>query len=111
MEGFVNAYPARTHHLRSVSRDDQGSSISPILFNIYVNDIPRTSQSTICMFAKDTAILAQSNDLQLVTHFLHKHLAKLEDWFSTWKIALNVAKTEAVFFSHHIRKNSHTLIT
>ncbi|GFU00916.1 probable RNA-directed DNA polymerase from transposon X-element [Trichonephila clavipes] len=81
-----------------------GSSISPILFNIYVNDIPRTSQSTICMFADDTAILAQSNELQLVTHFLHKHIAKLEDWFSTWKIALNVAKTEAVFFSHHIKK-------
>ncbi|GFU80900.1 RNA-directed DNA polymerase from mobile element jockey [Trichonephila clavipes] len=59
----------------------QGSSISPILFNIYVNDIPRTSQSTICMFADDTAILAQSNELQLVTHFLHKHIAKLEDWF------------------------------
>ncbi|GFW30849.1 probable RNA-directed DNA polymerase from transposon X-element, partial [Trichonephila clavipes] len=56
------------------------------------------------MFADDTAILAQSNELQLVTHFLHKHIAKLEDWFSTWKIALNVAKTEAVFFSHHIKK-------
>ncbi|GFX41715.1 hypothetical protein TNCV_233941 [Trichonephila clavipes] len=63
----------------------------------------RTSQSTICMFADDTAILAQSNELQLVTHFLHKHIAKLEDWFSTWKIALIVAKTEAVF-SYHIRK-------
>ncbi|GFS93349.1 RNA-directed DNA polymerase from mobile element jockey [Trichonephila clavipes] len=82
----------------------QGSSISPILFNTYVNDIPRTNQSTICTFADDTVILAQSNELQLVTHFLHKHIAKLEDWFSTWKIALNVAKTEAVFFSHHIKK-------
>ncbi|GFT34295.1 RNA-directed DNA polymerase from mobile element jockey [Trichonephila clavipes] len=89
---------------RIIAGTPQGSSISPILFNIYVNDIPRTSQSTICMFADDTAILAQSNELQLVTHFLHKHIAKLEDWFSTWKIALNVAKTEAVFFSHHIRK-------
>ncbi|GFT73218.1 RNA-directed DNA polymerase from mobile element jockey [Trichonephila clavipes] len=47
----------------------QGSSISPILFNIYVNDTPRTSQSTICMFADDTAILAQSNELQLVTPY------------------------------------------
>ncbi|GFU93396.1 RNA-directed DNA polymerase from mobile element jockey [Trichonephila clavipes] len=55
------------------------------------------------MFADDTAILAQSNELQLVTHFLHKHIAKLEDWFSTWKIDLNVAKTEAVF-SYHIKK-------
>ncbi|GFU27189.1 RNA-directed DNA polymerase from mobile element jockey [Trichonephila clavipes] len=103
------SFAVKVNNIHSTNRKinagtPQGSSISPILFNIYVNDIPRTSQSTICMFADDTAILAQSNELQLVTHFLHKHIAKLEDWFSTWKIALNVAKTEAVFFSHHIKK-------
>ncbi|GFW10301.1 probable RNA-directed DNA polymerase from transposon X-element [Trichonephila clavipes] len=103
------SFAVKVNNIHSTNRNinagtPQGSSISPILFNIYVNDIPRTSESTICMFADDTAILAQSNELQLVTHFLHKHIAKLEDWFSTWKIALNVAKTEAVFFSHHIKK-------
>ncbi|GFT26313.1 probable RNA-directed DNA polymerase from transposon X-element [Trichonephila clavipes] len=100
----VKVNNSHSSNRRITAGTPQGSSISPILFNIYVNDIPRTSQSTICMFADDTAILAQSNELQLVTHFLHKHIAKLEDWFSTWKIALNVAKTEAVFFSYHIKK-------
>ncbi|GFV08496.1 probable RNA-directed DNA polymerase from transposon X-element [Trichonephila clavipes] len=108
------SFAVKVNNIHSTNRKinagtPQGSSISPILFNIYVNDIPRTSQSTICMFADDTAILAQSNELQLVTHFLHKHIAKLEDWFSTWKIALNVAKREAVFFSHHIKKESPKL--
>ncbi|GFW35174.1 RNA-directed DNA polymerase from mobile element jockey [Trichonephila clavipes] len=63
-----------------------------------------TSQTTICMYADDTLICAQSNELALITHFLHKYLAKLEEWFSIWKIALNVSKTEAIFFSHHIKK-------
>ncbi|GFU16779.1 hypothetical protein TNCV_4197321 [Trichonephila clavipes] len=48
-----------------------------------------------------TAILAQSASKACVTHFLHKHLAELEDWYKKWKIAINPTKTEAVFFSKH----------
>ncbi|GFV69713.1 RNA-directed DNA polymerase from mobile element jockey [Trichonephila clavipes] len=36
----------------------QGTLISPLLFNIYVNDIPIRHNTTLCMFADDTAILA-----------------------------------------------------
>ncbi|GFW13333.1 RNA-directed DNA polymerase from mobile element jockey [Trichonephila clavipes] len=82
----------------------QGALLSPTLFNIYVNDIPRTSFSTICLYADDTAILVQNANLQMLAHQLHKHLARLEHWLSTWKIALNVEKTEAVFFSRNIKK-------
>ncbi|GFV62549.1 probable RNA-directed DNA polymerase from transposon X-element [Trichonephila clavipes] len=32
-----------------------------------------------------------------ITHFLHRHLAELEDWFKKWKISINPEKTEAVF--------------
>ncbi|GFU86256.1 probable RNA-directed DNA polymerase from transposon X-element [Trichonephila clavipes] len=48
----------------------------------------------------DTAILAQSASKACVTHFLHKHLVELEDWYKKWKIAINPTKTEAVFFSN-----------
>ncbi|GFV47543.1 RNA-directed DNA polymerase from mobile element jockey [Trichonephila clavipes] len=51
----------------------QGSSLASALFNIYVNNIPRTSQTTICMYADDTSICKQSNEFALITHFLQKH--------------------------------------
>ncbi|GFV25528.1 RNA-directed DNA polymerase from mobile element jockey [Trichonephila clavipes] len=72
ISSFINnrSFSVKVNNTHSTNRriiagTPQGSSISSILFNIYVNDIPRTSQSTICMFADDTAILAQSNELQL----------------------------------------------
>ncbi|GFX75376.1 RNA-directed DNA polymerase from mobile element jockey [Trichonephila clavipes] len=75
----------------------QGALLSPTLFNIYINDIPKTRHTTVCLFADDTAILAQSAKKNCVTHFLHRHLAELEDWYKKWKIAINPTKTEAVF--------------
>ncbi|GFW22014.1 RNA-directed DNA polymerase from mobile element jockey [Trichonephila clavipes] len=83
----------------------QGTLISPLLFNIYVNDIPIHHNTTLCMFADDTAILASHTEPKLVARAINRHLLVLEDWFSKWKIALNVAKTEAVFFTRKTRLN------
>ncbi|GFW84061.1 uncharacterized protein TNCV_1662281 [Trichonephila clavipes] len=55
------------------------------------------------MFADDTAILASHTEPKLVARAINRHLLVLEDWFSKWKIALNVAKTEAVFFTRKTR--------
>ncbi|GFX06968.1 hypothetical protein TNCV_1555711 [Trichonephila clavipes] len=64
----------------------------PLLFNIYVNDIPTHDNTALCMFADDTAILASHTESKLVARAINRHLLVLEDWFSKWKIALNVAK-------------------
>ncbi|GFV15082.1 probable RNA-directed DNA polymerase from transposon X-element [Trichonephila clavipes] len=76
-----------------------GRTPFPTLFNIYINDIPKTRQTTVCLYADDTAILTQSANKNCITHFLHRHLAELEDWYKKWKISINPEKTEAVFFS------------
>ncbi|GFW81642.1 RNA-directed DNA polymerase from mobile element jockey [Trichonephila clavipes] len=76
----------------------QGTLISPLLFNIYVND-----NTILCMFADDIAILVSHTEPKLIARALNRHLLDLEDWFSKWKIALNVAKTEAVFFTRKMR--------
>ncbi|GFX80374.1 probable RNA-directed DNA polymerase from transposon BS [Trichonephila clavipes] len=95
----INTYSS---HRRTEAGGAQGTLISPLLFNIYVNDIP-IHNTILCMFADDTAILAPHSELKLIARTLNRHLLDLEDWFSKWKIALNVAKTEAVFFTRKLR--------
>ncbi|GFV38527.1 RNA-directed DNA polymerase from mobile element jockey [Trichonephila clavipes] len=79
----------------------QGSILGPVLFNLYVNDIIKSTNTMICMYADDTAILSRHYDSNTLTK-KYKHLAHLEIWFSVWKIALNTSKTEAISFSQKI---------
>ncbi|GFU26384.1 RNA-directed DNA polymerase from mobile element jockey [Trichonephila clavipes] len=44
----------------------QGSLLASALFNIYVNDIPRTSQTTTFMYADDISICAQKDKVQSI---------------------------------------------
>ncbi|GFT92327.1 probable RNA-directed DNA polymerase from transposon X-element [Trichonephila clavipes] len=60
---------------------------------------PKNTTNDSLLYADDTAILTQSTNKNCITHFLHKHLAELENWYKKWKISINPEKTEAVFFS------------
>ncbi|GFX78364.1 RNA-directed DNA polymerase from mobile element jockey [Trichonephila clavipes] len=75
----------------------QGSILGPVLFNLYVNDIIKTTNTMICMYADDTAILSRHYNPNTLTQNINEHLAHLEIWFSVWKIAINTSKTEVSF--------------
>ncbi|GFU77390.1 RNA-directed DNA polymerase from mobile element jockey [Trichonephila clavipes] len=87
----------------------QGSILGPVLFNLYVNDILKSTKTMLCMYADDTAILSKHKNLNTLVENINEHLAHLEIWFSVWKIALNSSKTEAVFFSQRVPPPEITL--
>lgn len=82
----------------------QGSVLGPILFNIYVNDIPQKPGTMLSLFADDTAILARSPNIKYIYAALQKHIDTLEIWLNQWKVKINVSKSAAVFFSKKIIK-------
>lgn len=75
-----------------------GSVLGPLLFNVYINDIPQ-KPGTLSLFADDTAILARSSNFKFIYLALRKHIADQKNWVDQWKIKINVSKSAAGFLS------------
>ena len=82
----------------------QSSVLSPLLFLIYVNDLPppHHHQNSLSQFADDTAQLAFSQRVRTATALLQQDLLKLAMWCAKWRIKLNPEKTKVIIFSRSI---------
>jgi hypothetical protein len=78
----------------------QGGIISPVLFSLYVNDMPSPSRPIeLAVYADDTAVIATSRQPALLVKYLEAYLSDLERWLSEWRIAINVSKSSAILFA------------
>jgi hypothetical protein len=78
----------------------QGGIIYPVLFNVYVNDMPVPSRHVeLALYADDTAVIATSRKPELLVSYLESYLSDLERWLKEWRIAINVSKSTALLFS------------
>ena len=73
----------------------QGTILGPILFLIYINDLPNClSFSKPRMYADDTHITYAGSDLYLIQSSLSHDLKKLSKWLVSNRLTLNATKTE-----------------
>ena len=79
----------------------QGSNLSPLLFLIYVNDMPNPThhQTNKSQFADDAGQWAVSKNIDLAAEYLQRDLDKLTRWCAKWRIKLNPEKTKVIIFS------------
>ena len=83
----------------------QGGLISPVLFRLYVYDMPPPSHHVeLALYAEDTAIIATSRKPTLLVSYLRSYLKNLKRWLSDWKIAINVSKSTAIIFARAGRR-------
>ena len=77
----------------------QGSVLSPLLFLIYVNDIPIDPYSNtvgVSQFADDLGFWTFAKSEKTIKYRLAKVLSDLEAWCSKWRIKLNAKKTQLI---------------
>ena len=80
----------------------QGSVLGPLLFLLYINDMPSRVTSTTRLFADDSLLYCKIKTVE-DTRTLQEDLRKLEQWESDWQMQFNPGKCEVIRISR--RKN------
>ena len=90
----------------------QGSILGPLLFLLYVNDMPQAVECDLLFYADDTCLIFQHKDITETEVVLNKNFSKLCDWFVDNKLSIHFGedKTKSILFcSKDKLKNSKTL--
>ena len=86
----------------------QGSCLGPLIFLIYINDLPHAVQnSVVFMYADDTSLCYQASDIETLNEAIKNNLMQLETWLKGNKLSLNVAKTNSMLIS---TKQKHKIL-
>ena len=77
----------------------QGSILGPLLFLIYINDLPLAPKLFALLFADDTTLLASASSVDSLCTFVNLEFKKICDFFRSNKLMLHPDKTKMLFFS------------
>ena len=79
----------------------QGSVLGPLLFLLFINDLPESVKSQVMLFADDVKLLGNANEGQIIK----SDIAMLEEWENIWLLRFNPEKCKVL----HIDMNNNPM--
>ena len=95
----VNHETSHTRHIRSGV--PQGSCLGPLLFTIFINDIPQpqTAYTKQFLYADDTALLTTHFNVRHAITTLSKEVERTVNYFENNGMTTNIGKTQAILIN------------
>ena len=85
----------------------QGSILGPLIFLLYVNDMPQAVDCDLLLYADDSCLVFRDNNINEIEKQLNKNFNSLCDWFVDNKLSIHFGedKTKSILFG---RKNKRS---
>lgn len=80
----------------------QGSVLAPLLFNLYISDLPNTNSKRFA-YADDIVLATQNINFHRTEEILSEDLITMSLYFKSWRLRPNLNKTEVSCFHLHNR--------
>ena len=107
--GWFKSYLCDRKHYVSVNESNSGclnvncevpqdSVLGPLLFLMYINDLPNSSSRlAFCLFADDTNIYCESDNIYQLQRMVNTELKQVKTWLDVNISSLNMDKTNFIF--------------
>lgn len=107
---LIESYLERRQHFVSIDEHcselleidigvPQGSVLGPLLFLIYINDLPEATNLSVKLFADDTLLSMGNRELATLQTAMNIELKKVHEWLIANKLTLNTDKSKYMIIS------------
>ena len=85
----------------------QGSILGPLLFLLYINDMPQAVNCELLLYADDSCLLFQHKEVKAIEKQLTEDFSSICEWFLDNKLSIHFGedKTKTILFGTKIKTN------
>jgi len=84
----------------------QGSTLGPILFLLYINNLPSETKFNTLLFADDTTLTLTNGSVCELEKSVNSELTSIIAWMQANKLTINFKKTNFILFGDKSQKHS-----